>query len=68
MMAWTVRRVGSTLGLRATARARGFRRLQSIDGIAVIPPTIDAADQLLDAESELQHVQLEVPTWLPGKL
>ena len=34
-----------------------FRRLQSIDGIAVIPPTIEAADQLLYAESELEHVQ-----------
>src|SRR5262245_6440876 len=26
-------------------------------GIAVIPPTIEAADQLLDPESELEHVQ-----------
>ena len=43
--------------LRATARAGGFRRLQSLDGIAVIPPTIEAADQLLYAESELEHVQ-----------
>ena len=43
--------------LRATARGSGFRRLQSIDGIAVIPPTIEAADQLLYEESELEHVQ-----------
>src|SRR4029077_15791768 len=47
----------TAFGLRATARASGFRRRQSIDGIAVIPPTIEAADPLLDAESELEHVQ-----------
>ena len=47
----------TAFGLRATARASRFRRLQSIDGIAVIPPTIETADQLLYAESELEHVQ-----------
>ena len=33
------------------------RRLQSLDGITVIPPTIETADQLFYAESELEHVQ-----------
>ena len=49
-------RLRTAFGLRATTRAGGCRRLQSIDGIAVNLPTIDAADQLLDAESELEHV------------
>src|SRR4029453_7169370 len=28
-----------------------------IDGITVVPPAIEAADQLLDAETGLEHVQ-----------
>src|SRR5215470_16760653 len=52
-----VRMLVTAFGLRATARTSRFRRLQSVDGIAVIPPAIDAADQLLDAESELEHVK-----------
>ena len=50
-MSCTPGRHDGAFDLRASARASGFRRLHSIDGIAVIPPTIDAADQLLDAES-----------------
>jgi len=43
--------------LRAAARAGRRRSLQSLDRVAVIPPTIEPADQLLHAEPELEHVQ-----------
>ena len=44
-------------GLRATARAGRLRSLRSLNQVAVMPPTIETADQLLYAEPELEHVQ-----------
>src|SRR6202030_4160407 len=44
-------------GLRATAGASRLRSLQTLNRVAVMPPTIETADQLLYAEPELEHVQ-----------
>jgi hypothetical protein len=44
-------------GLGTTARASGLYRLESIKRIAVVPPTIETADQLLHAKAELNHIQ-----------
>src|SRR6185436_14417498 len=43
--------------LSTAARASRLHRLQSINRIAVVPPTIEAADQLLYTESKLDHIQ-----------
>jgi hypothetical protein len=47
--------VGSDLG--TTARASGLYRLESINRIAVVPPTIKTADQLLYVKAKLNHIQ-----------
>jgi hypothetical protein len=46
---------GDRLG--TTARASGLCRLESINRIAIVAPTIETADQLLDAKAKLNHIQ-----------